>query len=1052
VETAETLRPDLREAIRDGFGVPIVDAFGSTEGLVGTSLPDDPVLAFNDDVCIIELVDAEDRPVPDGVPSAKVLITNLSNHLQPLIRYELADRFVRQPAAAEDGHLRATVEGRSDDVLRYERATIHPHVIGAVLAKTTEVIDYQVRQTRGYFGYNRLMLTLRLFGRFEATPALDRVSRKAQWLIALLSLHPERALERSFVAGTLWPDTSEAQARYNLRRELVQLRRALGDEAHRLRADGHTLALDLDGADVDVLAFDAAVRAGDATALALHRGPLLADCDEPWVVEHREARRRAVLSCAEAAAASAPPAEAAALLRRAVALDPLDERLRRALMRALADAGSPGSAVATYRDLRLELDRDLQAEPAPETRALRDAIQRSASGASPRPPRRRLPSPLTRLVGREADVATVLERLTRDRLLTLTGAGGVGKSRLAVEVAHAFTGDVAFAELGRLADAALVPAAIARALDVTQVGGRRLDELLAAAVSDRALLLVLDDCEHLVGAVAPLVAALVAAGPRLTVLATSRRSLGLPGEAVWRVPSLGVDDAAALFEERAAQAGAGSSDRAAVAEICLRLDGIPQAIELAAARARALTAEQILARLDDRFRLLAAGRAALPRHRTVEAALAFSHELLDDEERQLLAELSVFAGRFSLEDAEAIHGGDVLEALDGLVDKSVVAFDGRFRLLETVRAFARRDLPDAARARHLAHHVALAEEAEPHLFGGSGVDAWVARLEAVFDDLRAAMDWAYADPARADDGLRIYAALSWLWFDRGLLAEARAVTAAAARQLPHASPPRAARVLAAAAWVEVWDRNHARALGLFAESLDVARPLGDAGLIAYALGGVAIARLVAGDAAAARVAAEEAERQARTLPQPALLVFILQLSGGVSLALGELDGARALLDEALVTARACGYRAAIGHVLIGLGHVARARGDRRGAWSSWLEGARAFRPREHCGRSRVLEALGHLALDDGQPILAARLLGAAEVLHEQIGLSVFIPRRPDYAGALAAARRAVEEAEFARAWADGRRTGADGLVAELGALGAAPRLRLAKAAPSSPGS
>jgi len=903
-------------------------------------------------------------------------------------------------------------------------------------------------------------LTLRLFGEIEVSPMRARSSQKARWALAILALRRGRAVERAWLAGMLWPDTSEAQARYNLRRELTQLRRALGEEAWRLRADAQTLGFDLDGAEVDVLAFDAAARACDPRALELYRGPLMGECDESWVLAEREARRRAFLATvgtlAEQALARREPATAVSWLRAAVALEPLDEGLTRALMRSLAACGSHAAALTSYRELRVRLERDLQVEPAPETRAVAHALRRDGGRFDLRAPgvvpqvstprqaarvepslRRHLPRPLTDLVGRDTAIAEVAARLGDHRLVTLTGSGGVGKSSLAMAVANALEptlGDgVAFIELGRLAEPALLMATVAQALGVPEAAGQLLDERVDRAVAERELLIVLDDCDPLIADCAALAARLLRVGSSVRVLATSRQSLAVSGELVWRVPSLSDLDATVLFRQRAT--GGPAADATVVTRICRRLDGIPLAIELAAARTRALTVEQIDARLDDRLRLLTGGsRTGLPRHGTLRAALDWSHQLLDPAEREVLAELSVFAGGSTLESAASVHGGDPLDALDRLVDRSLVGFDGRYRLLETVRAYAHERLReqgrlDALRMRHLDHFTALAEAAEPLIALGASDDTWMARLDDEADNLRAALATALA--SRPEIAPRLVAALSWYWFDRGRLREACSAIEAVipiVRERGGIDPRVTAKALAAAGWVALWSREFPRSLPYFEESLRVAREVGEPRLIAQALSGCGVLLTNFGDYREARRLFDEAEGLGEDGGDTNLQVFVQLLLARAILLDGDAATAEDRLRAAGMRARDAGLRTATGNCLLALGQLAHARGEHRAAWSRFNECALLLRAMDHCGRSRLLAASGRLALDQGRARQGAYLLGAAEALYEATGVSLFTPERPDLATVVG---EQSDAAELERSWSDGYRLGAERAVDEL---------------------
>jgi predicted ATPase/DNA-binding SARP family transcriptional activator len=583
-------------------------------------------------------------------------------------------------------------------------------------------------------------LAIHLFGPLRVTvrgAPLPRVrTRSVEWLLALLTLRQGRAVSRSWLAGTLWPESSGSQALHNLRDDLVHLRKALGPESGRLQSPTRdSLRLDLAGAAVDVLQFDAALQAGDEESLrravALSTGPLLEGCLEEWAFSERTTRAEQYLTAletlAERAAGRGDHPEAIRHLRRAEALDPLRDSLPRRLMTSLAAAGDPAAAIQTYRDFRIRLQEELATAPDEATTRLFHEIRAAARlpgrrgdratgrrgepappalswaappvSPSPYPPVTPAPRPLTSLIGREQELAEVRAALEQGRLVTLVGGGGVGKTRLALEVAlqagDESPGGAAWVELAALAEGALVLPSVAAALGLRDEGGagdaEALTQRLVARLADGAPLLALDNCEHLLDAVASVVQILLQRCPDLRVLATSRQRLGLPGEVTWRVPSLSVpaaegvgcwgvealgaapntltpqhlntllqSAAVRLFVERAAAVHPGfrltsSAGAAAVGQICRRLDGIPLAIELAAARVTVLPVAQIAARLDDRFKLLTRGaRGALPRHQTLRALIDWSYDSLPEAEAALLRRLSVFAGGWTLEAAEAV--------------------------------------------------------------------------------------------------------------------------------------------------------------------------------------------------------------------------------------------------------------------------------------------------------------------------------------------------------------------------------------------------------------
>ncbi|WP_157250778.1 BTAD domain-containing putative transcriptional regulator [Nonomuraea typhae] len=648
---------------------------------------------------------------------------------------------------------------------------------------------------------------------------------KVRLLLAGLLVHRGRPVSADRLVEELWGGAPPRDALAALRVKVSQLRGALADrDAVRFRAAGYVLDVPADALDAErfqaLLATPAAdprARAAALTeALDLWRGPAyagLSDVDlvRPAAAKLEEQRLAALEELGEARLALGEPVEVGDL----VAEHPLRERLRAVHMRALYRAGRQSDALAAYADLRERLAGELGLNPSPELADLHARILRQDPALqAPARVQTNLPAPVTALIGRESALSEVRALLADNRLVTLTGPGGVGKTRLALAAASASA--AAFPDGTWLAELATIPAA-ARAGDAVQLAGtpaasragdatpfagtwatpcadgvaQLLGEVLglpdhgpdamadrvAAALAGRRALLVLDNCEHVVEQVAPLVRKLLQSAPELRVLATSQETLRVTGETAWSVPPLGREAAIELFSVRA---GGGLAGDEAVAEICARLDGIPLAVELAAARARALTPRQLADRLDDRFRLLSSGmRDAPARQRTLRAMIDWSWELLTEPERLVLRRLAVHADGCTLEAAEqmcAEPGHDVLDLLARLVDRSLVVGGARFRLLESVAAYAAERLEEAGetalvRRRHLDHHVALAERAEPYLRGREQ-QRWLEILDAESGNLRAALDTAAAHGPAAQ-AHRLVRALTWYWVLRGRLGEAR---------------------------------------------------------------------------------------------------------------------------------------------------------------------------------------------------------------------------------------------------------------------------------------
>jgi predicted ATPase/class 3 adenylate cyclase len=641
-----------------------------------------------------------------------------------------------------------------------------------------------------------------------------------------------------------------------------------------------------------------------------------------------------------------------------------------------------------------------------------------------------LPAQLTSFIEREQVMAEVKQLLATTRLPTLTGSGGCGKTRLALQVGadlvEEYADGVWLVELAALADPGQVPQTVAAALGVREEPNRPLTQTLLDDLRPKQVLLVLDNCEHLLSACAHLADPLLRGCPHLRLLATSREALGITGEQTYRVPSLSLPDlphlpplerlhefeAVQLFADRAGLVRSDftltEANAAAVVQVCRRLDGIPLAIELAGARVRVLSVEQVAARLDDRFRLLTGGsRTALPRQQTLRALIDWSYDLLSEPERVLLRRLSVFAGGWTLEAAEGVCGGDgideweILDLLTELVDKSLVVAaeqgeEVRYRLLETIRQYGQEKRAGSGeeqglRGRHRDWFLGLAEQAARE-WESAAQEQWLERLEREHDNVRAALGWS-VECGEAAAGLQLGTALYRFWEVRGYLAEGRerlaallAVGEASERTVAHA------KALNAAAFLASRQGDYEATRALCEESLVVGREVGDKRVMASSLNILGHVAIDHGDTGAAWALYEESLRLWRELGDTQGIAMVLNNLGSVTFYEGDYQAARALHEETLVLRRQMGAKHGIATSIANLAEVARHEGDWERARAVWAESLPLFG--EMGDRGRVAEGLQGVAAvsgAQGQRRRAVRLLGAAEALREAIGSPLTTP-------------------------------------------------------------
>jgi non-specific serine/threonine protein kinase len=944
--------------------------------------------------------------------------------------------------------------------------------------------------------------------------------RKAAALVKLLALAPGHRMHREHLMDLLWPRLGAQAAANNLHRNLYVARRTLEPDpltsSRCLTLHEERLSLCPEGdLWVDVEAFEQAAEAARycrelasyRAAIDLYAGELLPeDRYEEWTEEHRRRLREIHLSLLLSLAHLQEEREdhdgAAEMLGAVLAEDPVREEAHVGLMRLHALRGHHGEALRQYKRLQEVLFRELGTQPSVASHVLREEIAArmfpSSNGqprvvseqASPSEGQREdgaesskhnLPAQRRSFLGREREMLEVKRALAMTRLLTLTGAGGTGKTRLVQEVARdlvgAYPDGVWLVELASLREPKLVAQAVAGTLGVRERPGSPLGSTLAEELRKKNILLILDNCEHLIEAVARFTDEVLDTCPKLRILATSREPLRVPGEMVRRLPPLPVPepkDGAPLTEAELARLAVMRLflDRAhrredetaffgsglqAVVDVCRKLEGIPLAIELAAARTAALSVEQIEARLEDSLKLLTTGfRSADPRHRTLRATLDWSYDLLSEPERILFRRLSVFAGGWMLEAAEAVGSGDgvgedeVLDLLSQLVDKSLVALeedehDGalRYTMLEPVRQYAREKLSedgeeDAIQGRHAGYFLALAQEAELEM-SGPDQEAWLRRLEREHANLRGALAWAL-DPARSGEpsehrtelGLRLAGALGRFWGVYGPHEGLRWLEKGLARG--EAAPkPALAKALYEAGSIVLFQGDYERAIALLEEGHALFRQLGDRRGVATSLVNLGFAALHLGDKEREAVLRQEVEALRRESLDRFTLAWLTTFLGLSALYEGDYERSGALTRESLAMYRELGDKRGISLCHIDLGFIELISSNHEPAAALLEESLRVLQGSEDkfCLAYGIF-GLAAVAAARAQPRRAARLWGAAEALRQEIGvvsLSQWELHAYDYEGRVSAARNMLgDEGAWETAFAQGRAMSAEEAV------------------------
>ena len=921
----------------------------------------------------------------------------------------------------------------------------------------------------------------------RAAVSIDR--RKTLALLVYLAVNRWQH-HRDHISALFWPEYAQPKAFSNLRHILWEVQQIIGEGWIIARRD--TIGLILDGDHVtgreiwlDVARFKSLITESQAQKDASRRIPLLTDSVKlyrdhfltgfslkhspifnEWAnseadgLRHQLAGALTILSddvCSQGQAATAIPHA-----QRLMALDPLNEASHRQLMQTYIQAGQHNAALKQYQSCEQILRKELGVDPQPETRLLYKQIRRGDT-IPLRPvkrketriaPQHNLPFQISRFIGREKELEEVAGLIRDHRLVTLVGTGGIGKTRLSLKVGEKIldehTNGVWFAELASIGDPALVPQTVAKLFNVIEQAEESLTEKLIPVLRTKTILLILDNCEHLLDACAQLADTLLKNCPDLKILVTSREPLGITGEAQYHVPPLGLPDlqqilekileheSVQLFEERARLVQGNFSltmeNASSVTRICHRLDGIPLAIELAAARVDTFSTEQIAARLDESFNLLTGGSCTtLPRHQTLRASIDWSWNLLSDSERTLLRRLAVFAGGWTLEGAEAVGAGhgvyesEVFGLLSNLVKKSLVSVNsntGRYHMLETIRQYAHEKLGEMdevklIRDRHLAWTLTWAEKIRPDLRGGDQV-ARMKQVDSEVDNVRAAIEWGLST-GKAELAMRVFISLQHYWDGYQPYQESHRWLEKGISFSGNLSKTILAMTFCERSWLAFRQNDPEAGVQYAQKGLVLANELDDFLLTAYALRALGCSQILRGDFKEAERCFEEGYLLYRQSDDIAELVMTV---GDQALAItyqGDIDRANELLENHQSLLDELDDLRTIGHMLLIMGGVKFAQGN-------WESATSLLKKCLHLSRQMnnllligdCLIILAGVANRRNAPMRAARLYGAREVLHGSIGASLDPGFQNYYTSFVAQTRSMLDESSFETTWAEGR--------------------------------
>jgi non-specific serine/threonine protein kinase len=926
------------------------------------------------------------------------------------------------------------------------------------------------------------MLEIRLLGKFEVLfkkKAIFISSRPAQSLFAYLVLSAGTSHRREKLAGLLWPDSLEEAARGNLRHALWRIRKSLPSPAEYLLADDLSVSFNaaaeywLDASALENLSESAT--ADELTAvLSEYQGELLPGFYDEWVIlerehlysifEHHMARLLSLLQDEKRWLETLDWSD------RWIKLGQKPEPAYRALMVAHAAKGDMSKVAATYERGVRSL-KEFGIEPSDQTRALYERLKTKKENLETGPaipvkddrkssPKTNLPVPLTSFIGREREVEEIVRLLGKNRLVTLTGSGGVGKTRLAIQTANRLIGKfkdgVWWVDLVGITNPARMPQAVAQVVEVPSIPNQQLSKTLSEYFRTKQTLLILDNCEHLISACAELVDQLLSICQNLKILATSREGLDILGETIWPVPSLSLPEmqkmylikslskfeGIRLFTERALLVQPNfeltDNNAKAVVQTCRRLSGMPLAIELAAARVKMMSVDEIARRLDDRFGLLTSGnRTALPRHQTLRATIDWSFDLLSETERILFRRLSVFAGGFTLNAAEAIAAGEdivlsqVIELLGNLINKSLIRVEEssgseraetRYGMLETIREYARGKLHETdeetvLRSRHLEYFMKMSEEIEPKLEGAEQ-KVWLDRLETEIDNLRSALDWALQNEEIVA-ALRLAGALRRFWFVRAHHNEGveRLQTIL---DHPDARQPTKARLKALNAYFFMLWPSLAEIQPHGEEALALSIQLGDRWNSAFALLWLGVGATAQGNYSLARSYLEQSLEIWWELEEKTYAAWAYVFLGEVALLQENKLHAEELYLQAVPSLREAKDFAFLAIPLRRLGQLAMARGDQVRAAAFIKESLQHnWNVHDYRGVGACLAAFAALSIMQGENERAIKLLAVVDTVLDFIRTPFLAFDQQQFEKNVRELRDEIHRPTFIKAWTQG---------------------------------